>query len=212
MRRSLIGFAESFDIGHVLCPTAGEFVSDEALATNQNNRQTFNFTVHARIPRFLKRYAVDFCEDVNPRRRQPKLENSIPLQKAFLKSGKVRESEIGQCALQSRRVLCLASKQEGKIASISGVAWNPNAHPLMRRYSTPWAFNNSINSLKSWVSFIGGRHDFEHELKFLVSGQGAIIRVVSRVGFRKAMVHSKFALWRFFHAITLYWVLTPGKF
>src|ERR1043165_9004574 len=57
----------------------------------------------------------------------------------------------------------------------------------MTRYSTSRDFNNSINSFKSRCSFISGRHDLEHDLKFFVSTEGTVPGVVCFIGFSKCL-------------------------
>jgi hypothetical protein len=68
------------------------------------------------------------------------------------------------------------------------------AQPPMRRNSTSWEFNNSINSLKSRVSFIRGGHDFEHETELFVAGQRPVIRIIGFIRRAKVLVDLKFAL------------------
>ena len=60
-----------------------------------------------------------------------------------------------------------------------------NLEHFSRQRSPQCEFNNSINSFKSRVSFIGGSHDFEHELELFVAGEGAVVGVIRFVSFAK---------------------------
>src|ERR1035437_7573815 len=95
-----------------------------------------------------------------------------------------------------------------------GNPWKATANAPTTRYSTPFEFNNSINSRQSLFSGIGvtAVAEFDQDTQTLLRGHG---RVVPRVGLIGVLEAGKY-LYRFLHAdIIARWVrlppwLTPG--